>query len=313
MVFPARSSIILISTGSMLSFHVLIVTVTDCIPIVTKQVKENVNPQSTDTVEVDTKGFYLRIMEAFNSNKPAEVARHLKLTRHSVYKWRKGESFPDLTTLIKISKLTNTSIHWLLTGDEPKYLGDQPLPARFRPYEQRLIYDVAEKEGYSIQEMVRVLVLEALKSRGLLTKHGQTVDLIFFGERNQNTVNLKLIAEISGGNTILPLETEKTVSVSSEFIHEEAENFAVRVSDDSLSSEGILKGDLLVCFRGHEPQDGQTVIAIIGGSIVTVKKYYLQDRSVFLEPLGTQHEPQVMMNSNVEIFGIVAGLQRASF
>lgn len=61
-------------------------------------------------------GRWERITEAFGTNRVGEIALTVGLSPQSVYKWSKNESI-GLDSLLKISRLTNTSLHWLVTGE----------------------------------------------------------------------------------------------------------------------------------------------------------------------------------------------------
>lgn len=45
------------------------------------------------------------------------VADHLNVTRQTVSSWEVGKSFPDISTLIKISDFYQSSLDYMLKGD----------------------------------------------------------------------------------------------------------------------------------------------------------------------------------------------------
>lgn len=63
----------------------------------------------------DPAKIFSRILEALDAKNAPEVARKLGITKQAVYDWQK--STPSLDNLLKVSESTNTSLHWLLTGD----------------------------------------------------------------------------------------------------------------------------------------------------------------------------------------------------
>lgn len=71
---------------------------------------------------LDSKGMYERIKNALGASNPSEIARKLKITPQSVYLWQKG-NLPAIETLDLISGVSNTSMHWLLTGEGPEKIG----------------------------------------------------------------------------------------------------------------------------------------------------------------------------------------------
>jgi len=65
---------------------------------------------------IETSTIWERIQVACDSSKPTEIARKLGYQKQAVYGWRDGER-PGLDTLIRISKSTSHSLHWLVTGE----------------------------------------------------------------------------------------------------------------------------------------------------------------------------------------------------
>lgn len=61
-----------------------------------------------------------------------------------------------------------------------------------------------------------------------------------------------------------------------------ASTFIVRVAGDSMIGAGIFDQDLAVVDRAVEPRDGDIVIAIIGGSDLTVKRLRITPSGVIL-------------------------------
>ncbi|MDQ3821040.1 MAG: helix-turn-helix domain-containing protein, partial [Acidobacteriota bacterium] len=60
-----------------------------------------------------------RIQQAIGSSGAPETARIMGLAKPSVYDWQKGK-MPGLDTLIRIARMGNVSLHWLITGEGPR-------------------------------------------------------------------------------------------------------------------------------------------------------------------------------------------------
>lgn len=65
------------------------------------------------------KSFGNRLLEAFQGASQTEIARQLGLSNPAITNYVEGR-IPPAETLIKIASLTGYSIHWLVTGEEPK-------------------------------------------------------------------------------------------------------------------------------------------------------------------------------------------------
>jgi transcriptional regulator with XRE-family HTH domain len=72
---------------------------------------------------METASFGQRLRIAFGNAKLAEIARKLGVSEAAVKNYVGGR-VPDSDKLIKISTLTNCNLHWLLTGEGPKFLNE---------------------------------------------------------------------------------------------------------------------------------------------------------------------------------------------
>ncbi len=85
--------------------------------------------------------------------------------------------------------------------------------------------------------------------------------------------------------------------------------FVLRVEGDSMIEDSIRDGDLVVVERRHDPVPGQTVVAVLPGEEVTLKRFYPEpDGQVRLQPANSTLQPLVV--PEVEIRGIVIGVIR---
>jgi len=71
---------------------------------------------STDRRAIE---FGKRLILAFNTDKPAEIARKLGITYQGAKNYLDGR-VPAPDTLVEIARSTGYSIHWLLTGEGPE-------------------------------------------------------------------------------------------------------------------------------------------------------------------------------------------------
>lgn len=87
------------------------------------------------------------------------------------------------------------------------------------------------------------------------------------------------------------------------------EQFAVRISGDSMIDAGILAGDLVIIRPTAESiEEGQIVLAIAGGDAVLRRHYRESPTTVRLEAAHRDVPP--IWAENVTVFGVMAGLIR---
>ncbi|HYX71992.1 MAG TPA: transcriptional repressor LexA [Nitrososphaera sp.] len=265
--------------------------------------------------EAGREGFGKRLREAFNNASNADIARKLGVSEPGVKNYLDGR-IPPAATLIIISSLTNRSIHWLLTGEGPKWASGQDQSGceetliYFGAKEQEIIADLAQTLGRSFDEQVRELVLESLIERGLVTDQVEGVHLEYFGDKAPRLVPMKLFGEIAAGEPIDVFEEEETVLVAEDFATAGRDIFVLRVRGDSMIDEGILDKDLIICRRSSVADNGDKVVALIDGTKATVKKFYKERGRIRLQPANPRYDPIYLTPDRLVIQGIVIGIQR---
>lgn len=258
------------------------------------------------------KGIWERILLAFDTDNPAEIARKMGLDRGAIYKWRDLKNAPTIENLVKISRMTNSSLDWLIVGQGPQRMleatGESPV--YFGDAERRIIQDLAQVFNRSFEEEVRDLVLSSLKDQGHITDQVQGANLIFFGEHVPRLIPMRLWGEIAAGAPLDVFELDETVLVPESFVVRGRENLVLRVKGDSMADEGIMDGDLIICVESPTANNGDTVVALIDGDKATVKKFYKERGQIRLQPRNEQHTPILVTPDRVMIQAIVIGIYR---
>ena len=263
---------------------------------------------------VENTAFIGRFIEALGTDEPAVVQRKLGIPYQSAKNYLQGR-LPASDVLIVISEKTGVSIHWLLTGNGTKWvkkgneIGEES-PVYLGEKEREIIQELALEKGQAFDEQVRDLVLEALKARDLVTDQVVGVDLVFFGREVPKLKSMRLWGEIAAGRPIDVCEEFETVLVPEEFFVSGRDNFALRVRGDSMIEEGILEGDIIICYQSPTANNGDTVVALIDGSQATVKKFYRERNQIRLQPKSPRHQAIILPPDRVTIQGIVTGIYR---
>jgi len=89
-----------------------------------------------------------------------------------------------------------------------------------------------------------------------------------------------------------PAEEEllDTMSLEEFLIGDKDATYILKISGDSMIDAGILPGDMALVERGHEPKDGDIVIAEVDHHW-TVKYFRKHGRRVFLAPGNKKYHP----------------------
>ena len=86
--------------------------------------------------------------------------------------------------------------------------------------------------------------------------------------------------------------------------------FALRVQGHSMQGAGILDGDLAICTPRQYAENGEIVVALIGGEAATVKRFFLHRDHVELRPENPDYPVMCYRFDEVLVQGKVVGIQR---
>lgn len=86
--------------------------------------------------------------------------------------------------------------------------------------------------------------------------------------------------------------------------------YALKVRGHSMIDDNIQDGDTIVIEKRETAENGQSVIAMINGEQVTLKKFYVEADGIRLQPANPDMSPIFLRNEEVQILGIVTGVIR---
>ena len=138
---------------------------------------------------------------------------------------------------------------------------------------------------------------------------GVTLEDLGFCEIELDEVEVPLLGVVQAGAPIEAVAESRTVSIPQDMLGR-YRTFALEVKGDSMIEENIRPGDVIVVEERHTAENGQTVVALINESDVTLKKFYLEPDGIRLEPANPTMEPIVLRHDQVRVLGVVAGLIR---
>ena len=110
----------------------------------------------------------------------------------------------------------------------------------------------------------------------------------------------------------LPIEavaSNETIAVP-EDLARKRESYVLRVKGDSMIEEQIRDGDYVIVEDRKTADNGEMVIALVGGTDVTLKKFYREPDRVRLQPANPTMRPLFFTPSQVQIQGVVVGMMR---
>src|SRR3954447_8147652 len=186
-----------------------------------------------------------------------------------------------------------------------------------------------EDNGYcpSYEEIARGLELASLatvhkhisvlESKGYLKRgfnRGGALDLAPRYTREQRrpkpvSLEIPLLGRIAAGMPVETVEQRETLNFAD--FAAGGNTFALEVRGDSMIDDHICDGDLILVERVQQAVDGDIVVALVGGSETTLKRFYREtDGMVRLQPANSTLAPILVPAANVEIQGRLLAVLR---
>jgi len=123
--------------------------------------------------------------------------------------------------------------------------------------------------------------------------------------------NVPLVGDVAAGTGVLAEENVEELMPMPEQFTGKGPSFMLRVRGDSMVDAGIYDGDYVVVRQQPEANNGDVVVAGIGGGEATVKTYSRKDGRVVLTPANAAYEPMVFdQGDEVTVFGKVVTVVR---
>jgi repressor LexA len=126
---------------------------------------------------------------------------------------------------------------------------------------------------------------------------------------NGRSVELPLLGYVAAGLPIEAIATSETIAVPEDLVGRR-DTYVLRVKGNSMIDEQICDGDLVIVEDRKTAQNGETVVALLGGSDVTLKKPYRENGRVRLQPANPTMQPIIADADQVQVQGVVVGVMR---
>jgi repressor LexA len=122
-------------------------------------------------------------------------------------------------------------------------------------------------------------------------------------------LELPLLGYVAAGAPIEAIAGSETIAVP-EDLAGKRDTYVLRVKGDSMIDEQIRDGDFVIVEDRKTAENGEMVIAMVGGSDVTLKKFYRDSGRIRLQPANPAMQPLVLDAGQVQVQGVVVGVMR---
>ena len=121
-------------------------------------------------------------------------------------------------------------------------------------------------------------------------------------------VEIPLLGMITAGQPIERVEQNDRVKVPANMVRKNT--YALKVSGHSMIDDNIQDGDVIIVEKRESAENGQSVVALINGEQVTLKKFYIEADGIRLQPANPDMEAILLKNEEVQVLGVVTGVIR---
>ena len=122
-------------------------------------------------------------------------------------------------------------------------------------------------------------------------------------------LELPLLGFVAAGAPIEAVAGNETIAVP-ETLAGKRDAYVLRVKGDSMIDEQIRDGDFVIVEDRKTADNGEMVIALLGGLDVTLKKFYRENGRVRLQPANPAMQPLMVDLDQVQVQGVVVGVMR---
>ena len=122
-------------------------------------------------------------------------------------------------------------------------------------------------------------------------------------------IELPMLGFVAAGVPIEAVPGSETIAVP-ESMAGKRDSYVLRVRGDSMIDEQIRDGDFVIVEDRKSADNGEMVIALVGGQDVTLKKFYRDNGKIRLQPANPAMQPMLFDPDNVQVQGVVVGVMR---
>jgi len=151
--------------------------------------------------------------------------------------------------------------------------------------------------------MSNVVVMTPKRDRPLAFQNIEVLDVV-----PEAVVEVPLLGNIAAGVPIEACPQQETVAVPYSMTRKDC--YALKVVGDSMINDNIEHGDIIIVERKSTAENGQSVVALINGDSVTLKRFYIEKDGIRLQPANPAMKPIFLRNESLQILGIVTGVIR---
>jgi repressor LexA len=174
------------------------------------------------------------------------------------------------------------------------------------------IREICRKFGFSSPRSGQKY-LESLEEQGLIKRAGVSRGIKILSDSRspisglQSLTTLPFLGYIAAGMPIEVMEQKEEIEVPRALVSKRP-CYVLQVKGNSMIDDHIVNGDFIVVEKADTADNGEVVVALVGGNSATLKRMYREKNRVRLEPANSTMKPIYV--KDIAIQGRVKGLFR---
>jgi repressor LexA len=172
--------------------------------------------------------------------------------------------------------------------------------------------EIAETMGYASLATVHEHLTNLERKGAIRRSFNESRGLeVVSRQRKPGVVELPLLGLVAAGMPIEAIESSETMTLPEDMLPAAGQSYVLKVRGQSMIDEQIADGDYIVVHSRTSARNGETVVALVGGSHATVKKLYREKNGrIRLQPANAAMDPIYLDESDVQVQGVVVGVIR---
>jgi repressor LexA len=172
--------------------------------------------------------------------------------------------------------------------------------------------EIAETMGYASLATVHEHLTNLERKGAIRRSFNESRGLeVVSRQRKPGVVELPLLGLVAAGMPIEAIESPETMTLPEDMLPAAGQSYVLKVRGQSMIDEQIADGDYIVVHSRTSARNGETVVALVGGSHATVKKLYREKNGrIRLQPANATMDPIYVDEHDVQVQGVVVGVIR---
>ncbi len=158
----------------------------------------------------------------------------------------------------------------------------------------------------TVHKHVSQLMKKGLVRRGW--NQNRSIELVP-EKKERKRVEVPLFGAVAAGKPIEAVSEEEFIEIPSSMV-KPGKTYVLKVKGDSMIEEQIRDGDYVIVEDRKVAENGETVVALLEGEEVTLKKFYREKGRVRLQPANPSVSPLYVKKGDLKIQGVVIGILR---